>query len=91
MPALRKYGLVSDSSGPSGQGKDEMREQRQPREARAIRSVSLTGSRDYNTGANDKKNLIFEVTKSPRAPEYTIHYVTTKSDGLKQASTSHQL
>ena len=75
MP-LRKYYLVGDGTVIN------MR-QKLARE-RNIRSVSIT-SNGENVG-DIKSDYICEVKKSPRAPEYEIHYVKTKKDGIKMVS-----
>ncbi|XP_045205060.2 uncharacterized protein LOC123557580 isoform X5 [Mercenaria mercenaria] len=72
MP-LRKYYLVGDGTA------IDMR-QKLARE-KMIRSVSITSSGE-NVGSM-KSNYICEVRKSPRAPEYEVHYVKTKKDGIQ--------
>ncbi|XP_060565932.1 uncharacterized protein LOC132724963 isoform X4 [Ruditapes philippinarum] len=72
MP-MRKYYLVGDGTAIN------MR-QKLARE-RAIRSVSIT-SNGENVG-DIKSGYVCEVRKSPRAPEYEVHYVKTKRDGIK--------
>lgn len=77
MPSPRQYKLVKDFLS------QDMR-QKFGRE-QIIRSVSVTSSGNYeNAGSHlNKKDFVFEVTKSPRAPEYAVHYVKTRTDGIK--------
>lgn len=73
MPA-RRYSLVCDATAIN------MR-QKLARE-KMIRSVGLrcSGGDEINPG---KYHYYCEVKKSPRAPEYVIHYVKTKKDGIQ--------
>lgn len=71
MPS-RKYYLVGDGTAIN------MR-QKLARE-KAIRSVLITCGDNVSSV---KSNYICEVTKSPRAPEYVVHYVKTRRDGIQ--------
>ena len=76
MPS-RKYYLVQDKAVDNTM-KPKLRRDK-------IRDVSISNSEDLSdTGSSVKSGFICEVRKSPRAPEYEVHYIKTKKDGLKE-------
>lgn len=72
MPS-RKYYLVGDGTAIN------MR-QKLARE-KMIRRVSITSNGEHV--GSIKSNYFCEVRKSPRAPEYVVHYVKTKANGIQ--------
>lgn len=72
MP-YRKYRLVGDGTAIN------MR-QKLARE-KIIRNICITSNGENMDYV--KSDYICEVRKSPRAPEYVVHYVKTRKDGIQ--------